>query len=308
MKAWLRTARAAQARAIGAAVAAIPAVEPAFIAGGRRLARRSRTLGTIYWFAQDDLMRRLRRSGRRFRPLRVADVEMHVDVTDATGRMHYFYDEPYEPELSRAIGERLQPGDVFLDVGANVGYFSVLAARRVGNTGRVIAFEPHPEALAVLRQAVSVNGVAGTVEVVEAAAGRETGRVRLFLSVDSVLSTTDPSRSPAREHFGFPRSIDVRQVAIDEWLAARSDLVPRIRAIKIDVEGTELQVLEGMRWTMDRCPRAAILCETTEGSEADAFLRARGYRVSLLDARRERFGNYCYERDAAPPGTARSGF
>jgi FkbM family methyltransferase len=171
----------------------------------------------------------------------------------------------------------------------------------------VIAFEPHPEALAVLRQAVSVNDTAGTVDIVEAAAGRETGRARLFLSVDSVLSTTDPSRSPAREHFGFPESIDVRQVAIDDWLAARSDLLPRLRAIKIDVEGTELEVLEGMRGTLQRCPRATVLCETTEGSEADAFLRARGYRVSLLDARRGRFGNYCYERDAAPIGPPRSG-
>jgi hypothetical protein len=111
-----------------------------------------------------------------------------------------------------------------------------------------------------------------------------------------VLSTTDPSRSPARNHFTFERSIDVRQVALDDWLAGRPDLTPRIRAIKIDVEGTEADVLDGMRGTLAACPRAAILCETALGSAADRFLRAEGYTASALDVRRDTFGNYLYER------------
>lgn len=283
-------------RIVGATLAAFPALEPVFITTGRWLTRRSMVLGTLYWFGQDDLLHRLRRSGRRFRTLPVAGIEMGVDVTGGTGRLHYFYDQAYEPELSHAIRERLAPGDVFLDVGANVGYFSVLAGRIVGPEGRVVAFEPHPEALAVLRQAVAANRLIDVVEVVEAAAGAEGGTARLFLSDDSVLSTTDPSRSPARHEFAFLRAIDVRRVTLDGWLAERPDLLRRVRAIKIDVEGTEADVLEGLRHTIERCPDAAILVETSSGSAADGFLRARGYEVSALDVRRGQFGNYCYER------------
>jgi FkbM family methyltransferase len=292
----LRALRAAYARAAAAVLETWPALEPAFIATGRWLTRRSARLGTLYWFAQDDLLRRLRASGRRFRTLPVAGVEMQVDVTDGTGRLHYFYDQPYEPELAHAIRDRLRPGDVFLDVGANAGYFSVLAGHVVGETGRVIACEPHPGALAVLRQAVIVNGLTETIEIVDAAAGATSGTTRLFLSDDSVLSTTDPARSPARTEFAFPRAIDVRQITVDGWLGPRPDLLGRLRAIKIDVEGTEADVLEGMRITLGTAAGAAVFCETSAGSAADAFLRARGYAVTALDVRRGAFGNYRYER------------
>lgn len=293
---WLRAIRAAQARGLGSVVAAFPALEPAFIGTGRWIARRSRLFGTLYWFAQDDLQRRLRASGRRFRPLRVAGLEMQVDVTDATGGMHYFYDEPYEPEMALAIRRLLRPGDVFLDVGANIGFFSVLAGFIVGQTGRVAAFEPHPDALATLRAAIAVNGLGGIVEVVEAAVGNAAGAVRFFLSDDPVLSTLDPARSPARDHFTFDRSIEVRQLTLDDWLAERQELAPRIRAIKIDVEGAEADVVAGMRRTLAACPQAAILCETDAGSVADRLLRADGYAAAMLDVRGGRFGNYLYER------------
>ena len=296
MKNWLRAIRAAQARALGSVVATFPTLEPAFIAAGRWVTRRSHLAGTLYWFTQDALIRRVRASGRRFRPLPVAGIEMQVDITDGTGRMHYFYDEPYEPGLSLAVARLLRTGDVFLDIGANIGFFSVLAGLVVGERGYVVAFEPHPDALATLRKAIAINGLSPVIEVVEAAVGNAGGSVRFFLSDDPVLSTIDPSRSPAREHFAFDRSIEVRQLALDDWLAARPDLVPRIRAIKIDVEGTEADVLDGMRSTLAACPRAAILCETGIGSAADRFLRGAGYTASVLDVRRDAFGNYLYER------------
>jgi FkbM family methyltransferase len=296
MKSWLRAIRAAHARALGGVVAAFPALEPAFIATGRWIARRSHVFGTLYWFAQDDLLRRVRASGRRFRPLSVAGLEMQVDISDGTGRMHYFYDEPYEPDMALAIRRLLRTGDVFLDVGANIGFFSVLAGCIVGETGRVVAFEPHPDALATLRAAIAVNGLSAIVDIVEAAVGNAMGTVRLFLSDDPVLSTLDPARSPARDHFTFDRSIEVRQLTLDGWLAERQHLAPRIRAIKIDVEGAEADVVHGMRRTLAACPRAAILCETETGSVADRLLRAEGYAASVLDVRRGGFGNYLYER------------
>jgi FkbM family methyltransferase len=294
----LRAARAVHSRIVGGTLAAIPALEPAFITTGRWIARRSRLLGTLYWFAQDDLLVRLRRNGNRFRRLPIAGIDLFVDILSGTGRLHYFYDEPYEPELAQAVRRLLRPGDVFLDVGANVGFFSVLAGRIVGESGRVVAFEPHPEALVTLKTAVALNHLTGVVEIVEMAVGSAPGSVRLYLSDDSVLSTTDPARSPARNHFAFDRSIDVRGIRLDDWFAQRPDLTPRIRAIKIDVEGTECDVLEGMPGMLASCPAAAILCETEAGSAADRLLRSRGYEASFLDVRLDTFGNYLYQRPA----------
>jgi len=296
LKNWLRTVRAVNARAIGATVAAFPALEPPFIGAGRWLARRSPVLGTLYWFAQEDLLARLRRSGRPYRMLPIAGVDLAVDVTDATGRLHYFHAEPYEPGLSRAIADRLKPGDVFIDVGANVGYFSLLAARLVAPGGHVVAFEPDPQTVAAMRRAVEANHLTGGIDIVNAAVADTGGTTQLFLSVDSVLSTTDPDRSPARDQFAFTRSIEVSQVTLDGWLAARPELRPRIAAIKIDVEGTEADVLRGMRDTLRACPRAVVLCETSPGSPADALLRAEGYAASCLDVRHGEFGNYAYRR------------
>src|SRR5918993_624309 len=175
VRSTLKAVRALHSRTLGALVARLPALEPAFIAAGRRMAATSHLLGTVYWYAQDDLIRRLRESGNRFRRLRVAGIDVYLDVTDGSARLHYFHGQPYEPGSAEALRNSLTPGAVFVDVGANIGYFTVLAARMVGDAGRVVAFEPHPEALRVLRAALDVNQVSHVVDVVEAAAAATAG-------------------------------------------------------------------------------------------------------------------------------------
>ena len=293
----LRALRAAQGRAVGALVAACPVLEGSFIAAGRAVTRRSRLAGTLYWSAETELIRRLIASERRFRRLQVAGVEVMADVTDGSARLDYFHGEPYEAGLVNALPRLLTPGSVFVDVGANVGFLSILAARLVGPEGRVIAFEPHPGAVERLRLGVAANGVGGTVEVTAAACGaQDGGTIRLHLAGDSVLSSTDPERAPLRDHFPFLRSIDVPAITIDAWMRVRPEILGRIAAIKIDVEGTEADVLHGMAATLAACPGAALLCETVAGGPADRWLRERGYDGTLLDERRHAFGNYLYTR------------
>jgi FkbM family methyltransferase len=294
VRSFLRSLRRLQARLASSLIARFPGLEPPFISAGRWLTRRSRRLGTLYWFSEDDLVHRLRRSGNRFRRLPVAGIDTFVDVTDGSARLHYFHDEPYEPQLAAAVRDLLKPGDVFVDAGANIGFFSILAARIVGPSGRVFAFEPHPEALATFRDAIAVNGV--IVEVVHAAVGSSVGTIDLFLSQDPVLSTTDPARSPARDHFSFDRRVSVPLLTLDAWLARHPEVAPRLALVKIDVEGTEADVLDGMRDVRAACPRAAIVLETDRDGAADAILVREGYERRPLDARREAFGNYLYVR------------
>jgi FkbM family methyltransferase len=187
---------------------------------------------------------------------------------------------------------------VLVDVGANIGFISTLGAKIVGPSGRVIAFEPHPRALELFRRAVELNGTQDTIELVEAAAGNGSApTIALHLTVDSVLSTTTPSLAPLAEHFPFTSAIEVPQMTIDDCLRARAELASRIAAIKIDVEGGELPVLEGAAETLARVPGAPVFLETRPDSAADAWLRGRGYRASPLDAQPGSFGNYRYDRE-----------
>ena len=293
----LRGVRGAYAGAVGALVAAVPSLESPFIRVNRSIEKRSRILDTLYWHAEESLVRRLRAAGRRFRMVHLAGHDVAVDVTDGSARLFYFHGVEYEPALVRAINRLLAPGDVFVDIGANIGFFSVLAAQLVGPAGRVLAFEPHPGAREILRAAIAANRLEDRIEVIEAAVGAP-GRTttRLFVTDNSMLSSTDPDRAPLRNDYPFTGAIDVTLVALDAWLGARPDLIPRIAAIKIDVEGTEAEVLAGMTGTLDRCPRAAIVCETERDGHVDRALRARGYSASPLDVWENGFGNYLYVR------------
>jgi FkbM family methyltransferase len=293
----LRAARGAYAAAAGAVVAAVPPLERPFIRANRAIEKRSRILDGLYWYATESLLQRLRASDRRFRRVTLAGHDVVLDITDGSARLFYFHGIEYEPSLVRALDRLIAPGDVFVDIGANIGFFSVLAAQNAGPAGRVIAFEPHPGAREIFRAAIAINHLGGTIEIVEAAVGAPGPRsTRLFLTDNSMLSSTDPERAPLRDDYPFTSAIDVPLVTLDSWLGSRRELAPRIAAIKIDVEGTEADVLAGMNETLDACPGAAIICETDADGTVDRALRARGYTASPLDLWKGTFGNYLYER------------
>ena len=138
----LRAVRATLATTVAAAVDRTPALEPWFVRTGRSLARSSRLGGGLYRVAQESLIQRLQERGNRYREVEIRNVPLVVDVTDATGRYPFFYSQPYEGG-DRRHRDGAEAGSVFLDVGAHIGYPP--AARIVGESGRVVAFEPHAE-------------------------------------------------------------------------------------------------------------------------------------------------------------------
>lgn len=83
---------------------------------------------------------------------------LQLDTRDMLDYFIYYW-RCYEPNETWAIRKILRPGDIFIDIGANIGYFSVLAARLVGPTGRVFAFEPVPPTVERLRHNIKINGV-----------------------------------------------------------------------------------------------------------------------------------------------------
>jgi FkbM family methyltransferase len=183
-----------------------------------------------------------------------------------------------ETSVQEAMVRHLGPAGVFYDIGANVGFFSLLAARLTGfDHGRVFAFEPAPDNAEAIRRNAELNGVPN-ITVVAKAASSQTGVGRLQI-VD------DQSWSRLEEFGGHPyteRVLEVELVTIDELVKGRE--LPPPSLVKIDVEGAELAVLAGMRQTIEE-HGPAIICELhdTHG-EFVAAMREHRYRLVNLEA------------------------
>jgi FkbM family methyltransferase len=293
---WLRQVRRALAEAIAACLAVVPSLEPPVIGVGRAAAKRSRVLAGLYWFVQESLMARLRRRGERFRAVQVRGHRLQLDIADQTGRMPYFYGTPYEPGVTDAIAGSLEPGDVFVDVGANIGYYTVLAAQVVGPRGRVVAFEPHAGARRMLETMVRRNQASASVEIVPLAVADVAGEATLFIEEGvTAHSTIEPSLSPMRHVAAFEPSAVVHVTTLDAWLASHPELRPRVRCLKIDVEGAEARVLAGMAETL-QLAALTIICETTIGGAADVALTRAGFERRRTESGTGSYGNFLYVR------------
>jgi FkbM family methyltransferase len=188
----------------------------------------------------------------------------------------------YEEEKARAMQAALDEGDVVFDVGAHVGYFAVIAARRVGPHGRVFAFEPRPLNLRFLHRHLEANDVRN-VEVLEAAVGAGPGRGRFREDTGSATGHLVAGKAnEARAAAAHPNGRDVRVLALDPLVA--EGRLPPPDAIKIDVEGGELGVLRGAAAVLrDHRP---LLFVATHGErlrqETTALLEAAGYACRTL--------------------------
>jgi FkbM family methyltransferase len=173
--------------------------------------------------------------------------------------------EPFETSLLLAL---LRPGDVFVDVGANIGYFSVLAASRVGDTGAVFAFEPDPENYRLLVANAALNGVAHRVTAVAAALSDAAGQGRLFLSSDNLGDHRVYAGSEPRD------SLAITLYQGSEYLTGR---LARLDLLKVDTQGSEFQVIAGLMpllRTLARPPRVLIELTPHALREAGASGRA----------------------------------
>lgn len=215
------------------------------------------------------------------------DLRLAVDLRDEMGSRIFWFDAYSRSEL-KLLGRLLSPGDVFIDVGANIGEFSLTAARLVGTTGRVIAVEPVPFIRAKLERHVQWNDLGLVVTVVPDAIGDTEGGVPIF---------APPDDAPER-HEGLPTlfASSERPSKIAEAHLTTLDLVAqrlrldRVTGIKLDIEGAELKALHGAADTLKRfrpwllCEIGANTCEAASYAPWDIveLMMGLGYRVSEI--------------------------
>jgi len=176
--------------------------------------------------------------------------KMYLDPTDALDLRKNKTFEKFETEL---VKKEIKKGDIVLDIGANIGYYTLVFSQIVGTEGRVFAFEPDPNNFALLKKNIEINNLKNVV-LIQKAVSDVSNPLSLYLC--------DYNHA---QHRIYPSSrcnekITVESTIIDDYFSEK-EFCNKINFVKIDVEGAEYDVIEGMQKTLKSNPELKILCE-----------------------------------------------
>ncbi len=183
----------------------------------------------------------------------------------------------HEPAIVELAAGLCRPGMHVLDVGAHVGYFSLLFAVRTGSAGRVTTLEPNPANVAKIRAMIAANALEN-IELLPLAASDADGTVEFATEETGQMGHITPAQSAAR-----PGVVTVQATRIDT-LSARPGFRP-VDLLKLDVEGAEVAALHGMAALLVR-DRPIIICEwhpAAAGSDFSTTFQSLGYECELLE-------------------------
>lgn len=172
----------------------------------------------------------------------------------------------YELEMQNIFKEKIKKGGIFFDIGANVGFFTLIASLFVGKDGKVFSFEPFSKNIFFLKKHIKLNGCENVI-VMENAVSDKSGQA-LFLE----------GENNAMGKLSSQGNLSVNIIAIDDWIDRGWLPVPNY--IKIDVEGAEINVLRGMKNLLEKNSISIFI-----GFESDTFnfLKNLGYKVYDLE-------------------------
>ena len=215
-----------------------------------------------------------------------ADASLYVIKSDPVVGRELLVSGTYEPHVTDRLRQCLEPGGVFVDIGANVGFYTLLAARRVGNTGRVIAFEPNSTSLKVLL--LNTLRAGDTIRVYPFAVSDREG----FLSLMRIVSIASSKRM-TEEELRYPSDVTpTYAVRLDDALREEG----RIDVVKCDIDGHDYRAMRGGLETLART-RPVVFAEFNPGTlrsfseiEPIEYLRlftGLDYRMTVLLRRAE---------------------
>ena len=223
--------------------------------------------------------------GKETARLKPHGYRMVLDLAQVHDRWSYLVGQYYEGLTQRLLLDLLRPGESFVDVGANIGHLTLTAAHRLGPTGRVLSFEPNPLVYARLSTNIDLNALGTTVKAHNLALGATRGTLRLSVPVEGTGGAT-------LGKLGSEYSGDLASqfdVAVDTGDAHCADISGPL-VVKIDVEGFETFVVQGLAATITRS-RPALIVEAwpehlrNSGSSIEALFalaHEMGYRVYAL--------------------------
>jgi FkbM family methyltransferase len=237
----------------------------------------------------------LRKRGLLQHPFLTRDrdgILFRTHLEDHVQRYLFWYGsyEPVELAIAQAV---LQLGDVVLDIGANIGNYSLTAAKAVGTSGSIYSFEPSTATFLQLQENIRLNGLQ-TIHAIQAAVGNSPGLATLYVSANDNIGMT--SLQPADNFSDVVEQ--VKLITIDDFV--RKTGIPQVSLIKIDIEGSELAALQGMLEVLTRHQpllmveiNAATLARFgTAPSALYGFLQSLGYQpYEIIDSKTIRLVN-----------------
>lgn len=216
---------------------------------------------------------------------------MYVQTTDLSLAPWIMLNGVWEEACTEIFCQLVQPGMTVVEIGANIGYFTLLAAERVGPSGRVHAFEPDPANYELLRDNVEVNGFGGRVTLHREAIADREGRATFYGTTKhrgngSLIERLDQLGDNSGEVVPF----EVAVATLDSFDFSEVDV------LKIDAEGSEPFIFRGGSETIARSPRLTAIVEywpkffAKAGEDAAEFLRERereGFTIARIAGRKD---------------------
>jgi FkbM family methyltransferase len=209
---------------------------------------------------------------------------LNIDLNSTVGSRLFYFSE-YEAETINLALNLIKEGDVFLDIGANIGIYSMAASKK---GAKVFSFEPHPEAFLDLQNNIALNpDLEANVNLLNMALSDKDGNVDFICAPDSAYSSLGNAISSGRSNqFSTEHKISVPSTTIDSFISKYK--IESIALCKIDVEGGELNVLRGAKGALSNKKIKLILLEINSVSNTSSnytpdklieFLDSYGYRA-----------------------------
>jgi FkbM family methyltransferase len=183
---------------------------------------------------------------------KIGEYEFLFDFNDELQRQMYF--GLYDLQEITLLKKALRPGEVFLDIGANVGYYSLIASSLVGYKGQVHAFEPIPENANKITTALGRNGISN-VRVNQVAVGDKDGTFVFYVGNAELSNSGWASIVPSKRR---PCTLTVPKISIDRYLYDNE--INSVSFLKIDVEGAEPDAIAGMSSLLEQNVAPDIIC------------------------------------------------
>jgi FkbM family methyltransferase len=219
--------------------------------------------------------------------------KIFLDTRDISIAPHILLDGFWEMWITKVFAKTIKQGMTVVEIGSNVGYYTLLAASLIGPAGKIYAFEANSEIAEILFQSMAINGFLDRVTIINKAVSDKSGRIKFHklkhLQGGSSISDVSEGIIKFQKYMDHVETVDVEAVSLDDYFAGNN---PNIDAIKIDAEGSEALIFYGMKELLKKNPRANIICEFTPdlisgtGEDPKHFLEeiiSHGFRLRIIN-------------------------